>query len=420
MSYPKTIIIGAGFAGLEAAKRLAKTKTEVLLIDKHNHHLFQPLLYQVATCALSPGEIATPIRQLFNKHSNVSFIMGSCSQIDKENKRVHLECGMSFSYDNLIVASGARHSYFGNPQWEEFAPGLKTLDDSVNIRERILMAFEKAERAGTYADATKMLRFAIVGAGPTGVELAGAIAEIAFTSMAKDFTKIRPDQAKIYLIEGASQILPGFPEDLAKIAQTSLESLGVTVLTNQKVTNITCDGVMIGSELLEASAVIWAAGNEASPLLKTLDIPLDRQGRAIVEKDLSLPGYDTLFVIGDAAHYVAANGKPLPGLASVAKQQGRFVADIIKKNTPKEKRKAFSYLDKGSLATIGKGKAVGLIGPLKLSGVFAWLLWSVVHIVYLIDFKNRLVVFIHWLYLYCTGKRSVQLIFRPIDSKRDT
>jgi NADH dehydrogenase len=415
MSYPKTIIIGAGFGGLEVAKRLSKTQNEVLLIDKHNHHLFQPLLYQVATCALSPGEIATPIRHLVSSYPNVSFIMGSCCSIDKENKQIFLECGMTFPFDTLVVATGARHSYFGNPQWEEIAPGLKTLQDAMNIQENVLAAFEKAERALTHAEATRYLRFAIVGAGPTGVELAGAIAEIAFQSVVKNFTKIRPDQTKIFLIEGAPEILPGFPDDLAKKARASLESLGVTVLTDHKVSCLTKEGVMIGDTLIEAPTVLWAAGNEASSLVRTLGTPLDRQGRAIVEQDLSIPGYSNIFVLGDAAHYADKNGKPLPGLAPVAKQQGTFVANIIKKQIPKTERSAFSYFDKGSLATIGKGKAVGIIGRVKLSGHLAWFIWSLVHIMYLVDFKNKLLVFIHWSYLYLTGKRSIQLIFKPID-----
>ena len=419
MTHPKTIIIGAGFAGLEVAQRLSRAKTEVLVIDKLNHHLFQPLLYQVATCALSSSDIATPIRQVLKDHSHTSFIMGTVSKIDKEKSKVHLECGMEFHFDNLIIATGARHSYFGNDQWEEFAPGLKTLQDAAIIREKILMAFESAERASTHAEALNYLRFAIVGAGPTGVELAGSIAEIAFTSMKKNFTKIRPKEAKIFLIEGASKILPGFPEALSMRAHQDLEKLGVTVLTNQKVTNITAEGVVIGSELLKAPTVLWAAGNQASPLLKTLDTALDRQGRAIVEPDLTLPGYPNIFVLGDAAHCLDKHGQALPGLAPVAKQQGAYVAKLIKNNTPKLQRKPFSYFDKGSLATIGKGKAVGMMGKLKFTGHFAWFIWSVVHVMYLIEFKNRLLVLIHWCYLYLTGKRSVQLITRPIEHSPD-
>lgn len=415
MTHSKTIIIGGGFAGLEVAQGLSKAKTEVLVIDKLNHHLFQPLLYQVATCALSPGDIATPIRQVLKDHSHTSFIMGSVSAIDRKQRKVHLECGMQFHFDNLIIATGSRHSYFGNDQWQEFAPGLKTLQDASLIREKILMAFERAERCSTHAEALNFLRFAIVGAGPTGVELAGAIAEIAFTSMKKNFTKIRPKEAKVFLIEGASQILPGFPEALSIRAKCDLEKLGVTVMTNQKVTNISSEGVMIGSELLKAPTVLWAAGNQASSLLKTLATPLDRQGRVIVEQDLTVPGDPHIFVLGDAAHCKDKHGVPLPGLAPVAKQQGAYVAKLIKKGIPPEKRKPFKYFDKGSLATIGKGKAVGMMGRLTFKGHFAWFIWSVVHVMYLIEFKNRLLVLIHWCYLYLTGKRSVQLITRPIE-----
>jgi NADH dehydrogenase len=415
MTNSKTVIIGGGFAGLEAAKGLAKADTEVLVIDKTNHHLFQPLLYQVATCALSSSDIATPIRKILSGHPHTSFIMGSVLRIDKEAKKVHLECGMEFCFDYLIVAPGARHSYFGNDQWQEIAPGLKTLHDATLIREKILMAFEKAERASTHAEAQKYLRFAIVGAGPTGVELAGSIAEIAFKSLVKDFTKIRSDQAEIYLIEGASTVLPGLPTELSIRAKQDLEKIGVKVLTNKKVTDITPSGVVMGPEFLEAPTVIWAAGNIASPILKSLDTPLDRQGRAIVEGDLSIPNFPNIFVIGDAAHSIGKNGEPLPGLAPIAKQQGNFVAKIIKRKIPKEKRASFSYCDKGALATIGKGKAVGMIGKLKLTGLIAWFIWSIVHIMYLIEFKNRLHVFIHWCYLYITGKRPVQLITRPID-----
>lgn len=418
MSYPKTIIVGAGFGGLEVAKILGSAKMDVLLIDKLNHHLFQPLLYQVATSALSPGDIATPVRQILHKYPSASFIMGTVSRIDKTAKVVHLECGMNFSFDYLVLAPGARHSYFGHDAWEVYAPGLKTIQDATRIREKILMAFEQAERAESYHEAAKFLNFAIVGAGPTGVELAGSIAEIAFKSVKNNFTKIRPDQAKIFLIEGASAVLPGFPEDLSKRAQKDLEKLGVTVLTNHIVTGITQEGVYFGNELLIAPTVIWAAGNLASPLLKTLDTSLDRQGRVIVESDLSIPGFDTIFVIGDAAHFTGPNGSPLPGLAPVAKQQGTYVAKTIKKSIPKAERKPFAYKDKGALATIGKGKAVGMIGRLKLTGFFAWLIWSAVHILYLIDFKNRLQVFIHWCYLYISGKRSVELITRPIENDR--
>lgn len=416
MSYPKTIIVGAGFGGLEVAKDLKKANTDVVVIDKLNHHLFQPLLYQVATCALAPDDIATPVRDILRKSKNTSFIMGNVSSIDKTAQTIELECGMKFDYDYLVLAPGARHSYFGNDAWENLAPGLKTLQDATSIREKILMAFEQAERAPNHSEAAKFLRFAIVGAGPTGVELAGSIAEIAFTSMKKAFTKIRPDQAKIFLIEGAPCVLPGFPEALSQRAQKDLEKLGVTVMTNQKVSAITKEGVIINNEFLSAPTVLWAAGNVASPLLKTLDTPLDRQGRALVEQDLSIPGYPTIFVLGDAAHFATPSGQPLPGLAPVAKQEGCYVAKIIKNNIPKQNRKPFKYRDKGSLATIGKGKAVGMMGKIKLTGLFAWFIWSAIHILYLIDFKSRLKVFFHWSYLFITGKRAVMLITRPIEN----
>jgi NADH dehydrogenase len=417
MTHSKTVIIGAGFGGLEVAKDLKNAQTDVVVLDKLNHHLFQPLLYQVATCALAPDDIATPVREILRKSKNTSFIMGTVSKIDKIAQIVHLECGMTFTFDNLILAPGTRHSYFGNDSWEAIAPGLKTILDATKIREKILVAFEEAERASNQAEANNFLRFAIVGAGPTGVELAGSIAEIAFTSMEKEFSKIRPDQAKIFLIEGAPCVLPGFPEALSVRAQKDLEKLGVTVLTNQKVTNVTDDGVYINNELLRAPTVLWAAGNVASPLLKTLDTPLDKQGRAIVESDLSIPGHPNIFVVGDAAYFATESGQALPGLAPVAKQQGRFVANVIANNIPKLKRKSFTYHDKGSLATIGKGKAVGMMGKIKLTGFFAWLIWSAVHILYLIDFKSRLKVFFHWSYLFITGKRAVKLITRPIEQK---
>ncbi len=414
MNYPKTIIVGAGFGGLEVAKDLKNAKNDVLVIDKLNHHLFQPLLYQVATGALAPDDIATPVREILRKNKNTSFIMGNVQHIDKDKQILQLECGMSFHFDYLVLAPGVRHSYFGNDDWEPFAPGLKTIEDATCIREKILKAFEQAERAPSGAEAIEFLRFAIVGAGPTGVELAGSIAEIAFSSMQKKFTKIRPDQAKIFLIEGAPCVLPGFPEALSIRAKTDLEKLGVTVMTNQKVSSITQKGVVINGELLTAPTVVWAAGNIAPALLKTLDTPLDRQGRAIVEKDMSIPSNENIFVIGDAAHFATESG-PLPGLAPIAKQQGRHVANIISGKVLKDKRQPFKYHDRGSLATIGKGKAVGMMGKLKLTGVFAWFIWSAVHILYLIDFKSRLKVFFHWSYMFITGKRAAMLITRPIE-----
>jgi NADH:ubiquinone reductase (H+-translocating) len=419
MNKTKTVIVGAGFGGIEVAKRLKKANTDVILIDKMNHHLFQPLLYQVATATLSPNDIAVPIRQILAKQKNASFIMGEVTRIDKEKKEVLLNDGFRQHYDYLVLAPGAMHSYFGKDEWEPLAPGIKTIQDAIMIRDKILMAFELAERAENPEERHRFLRFAIVGGGPTGVELAGAIAEIANNSTLKNFRKISPEKAEIYLLEGTAQILPMFPESLAKKAQLALEKLGVTVRTNTLVTNVTPQGVAFGTEFLESATVIWAAGNAASPLLKTLDTPLDRQGRALVDADLSIPGHDHIFVIGDAANCTGKDGKPYPGLAPVAKQEGRLVAKIIKDQIPKEKRPSFSYTDKGSLATIGKGKAVGMIGPLKLSGFFAWSIWCFVHIMYLVDFRNRILVLLQWAFLYVSGKHKNDLIIGPYNSKKE-
>lgn len=410
----KVVIVGAGFGGLEVAKRLKKAKDcEVILVDRMNHHLFQPLLYQVATATLSPGDIAVPVRQIIAKQKNASFIMGTVTSVDKEKKEVLLEDGHKISYDYLVLAPGATHSYFGKDEWAELAPGIKTMQDALMIRDKILMAFELAERAETEAERHRLLRFAIVGAGPTGVELAGAIAEIAYKITNKSFRNITSETAEIYLLEGADYILPSFPESLGKKAQAALEKLGVKVRTKTFVTNITSQGVTIGSEFLDTPNVIWAAGNCASPLLKTLGCELDRQGRAIVDNDLSIAGYDHIFVIGDAANYTGKDGKPYPGLAPVAKQEGRLVAKIIQNQIPKDKRPNFSYHDKGSLATIGKGKAVGLIGPFKLSGFFAWFVWCFIHIMYLIDFRNRILVLMQWGFLYISGKHTNDHIISP-------
>jgi NADH dehydrogenase len=414
MSRPQVVIVGAGFGGLEVAKRLKKADCDVLIIDRLNHHLFQPLLYQVATAALSPGDIAVPIRDLVSKNKNTSILMGQVVRVDKENRTITLEDGTSFSFDFLVLAPGARHSYFGRNEWEQFAPGIKTIDDALHVREKILTAFERAERAPTYEEGQKMLRFAIVGGGPTGCELAGDIAAIAFKNLVAKYKHVESDEAQIFLIEGMDRILPGFPESLSKKAEKMLQDLGVHILLNKKVTDITPDGVMMGDEFLPAPNVIWAAGNQASPLLQTLGIPLDRQGRVQVEKDLSIPNHDNIFVIGDAANCADSQGKPLPALAPVAKQQGRLVARIIANNIPKPKRPAFSYTDKGSLAVIGKGKAIGMIGKVELSGFSAWFIWTAVHILYLIGFRNRVLVLTQWLFWYYLGKLKNALITKPL------
>ena len=414
MAYTKVVIVGGGFGGLNAAKSLKKAKLDILVIDKTNHHLFQPLLYEVATAALSPGEIATPLRETLRDQKNTSVIMGEVTSIDKESKQITLSNGHAITFDYLIVATGARHSYFGNDRWEPFAPGLKTISDALKIREQILISFEKAERLDSIAEASKYLNFVIIGGGPTGVEMAGAIAEIAHKTLFKNFRRIRPETSKIYLIEALPSILQTYPEKLRLRAKKDLEHMGVKVLTDKKVTNIDENGVWIDGNIFECKNIIWAAGNQASPFLKTLDVPLDRQGRVIVEPDLSIPGYANIFVIGDAA-CVMKEGKPIPATAPAAIQEGKYVAKLIKKGIPKEHREPYRYFDKGSMATIGKAKAIVQFRSLSIAGFLAWLIWAFVHIVYLIGFRSRIGVMLEWGSALITGQRGVRLINRPID-----
>ena len=415
MAYTKVVIIGGGFGGLSAARSLNHAKLDVLLIDKSNHHLFQPLLYEVATAAISPGEIATPLREILRNQNNTSVIMGEVTHIDKIKKQITISNGDRIGYDYLIISIGARHSYFGKDEWEPFAPGLKTIGDALKIREQILISFEKAERLDSISEAAKYLNFVVIGGGPTGVEMAGAIAEIAYKTMFKNFRRINPAESKIYLVEALPGILPMYPEKLSKSATQTLEKMGVKVLTGKKVTNITEEGVQIDGMLIESMNIIWAAGNQVSPMLKTLDVPLDRAGRVLVQPDMSIPDYPEIFVIGDAANLAAKEGKPLPGVAPVAMQQGKYVAKIIEKQIPREHRTPFVYFDKGSMATIGKAKAIAMVGKLQLSGFLAWLMWAFVHIMFLIGFRNRLSVMLEWGATMFTGERGVRLINRPID-----
>lgn len=417
MTYTKVIIIGGGFGGLSVARSLNHAKLDVLLIDKTNHHLFQPLLYEVATAALSPGEIATPLREVLRHQENTTVIMGEVINIDKNSKQITIANGDIFGYDYLIVSIGARHSYFGREDWERFAPGLKTVNDALKIREQILISFEKAERLDSISEASKYLNFVVIGGGPTGVEMAGAIAEIAYKTMFKNFRRIKPEESKIYLIEALPQILPMYPDKLATQATKVLEKMGVKVLTGKKVIEINESGIKTEEMFIASKNIIWAAGNQVSPMLKTLDIPLDRAGRAIVGSDLSIPDHPEIFVIGDAASFIGKEGKPLPGVAPVAIQEGRFVAKIIKHAVPKEKRQPFVYFDKGNMATIGKAKAIAMVGKFQISGFFAWLMWAFVHIIYLIGFRNRLGVMLEWGATMLTGERGVRLITRPIDQE---
>lgn len=410
MAAPKVVILGGGFGGLNAAQQLGNTQYDVTVIDRTNHHLFQPLLYQVASAALSPADIAVPIREILSPYKNITVLMEEVTSIDKANRRVLFKTGQQLPFDHLIVALGARHSYFGHDEWEPFAPGLKTLYDALKLRDRILLSFEYAERSDSIAEAQSYLNFVIIGGGPTGVELAGAIAEIAYDVLLRDFRRIDTSKARIFLVEGSPHILPVYPETLSIKAQQYLERFGVEVLTDKRVTNVTAEGVHIGDTVIPARNIIWAAGNQASPILKSLDVPLDKQGRVLVGPDLTIPNSPDIFVIGDAA-----NANNLPGLAPVAVQQGRYVASLLKKYRASPTRPPFQYFDKGSMATIGKRRAVGTFGKFQFSGFIAWFAWCFVHILYLIGFRNRITVLTQWLFSYFKGQRGARLLYRPLD-----
>jgi len=417
MTYTKVVIIGGGFGGLKAALSLKKADIKLLVIDKTNHHLFQPLLYQVATAALSTNNIAAPIREILRNQLNATVIMAEVISIDKENRRLKTVDGESFDFDYLIIATGASHTYFNHEEWRPYAPGLKTLSDAINIREQILLSFEKGEKCDSIKAAQKFIRFVIIGGGPTGVEMAGAIAEIARKTLFKNFRKIKPENAEIYLIESLSHVLPSYPLHLREQAEKDLKKLGVKVVTNRRVTNITSEGVEIEGQWIETPNVIWAAGNRASALLETLEVPLDNQGRVLVNPDLSIPGSSDIFVIGDAAAFPDGKGGFLPGVAPVAMQQGKFVAGIIAKEIKPGERPSFKYKDKGSMATIGKAKAVASIWGFNFSGLPAWLTWSFIHVAYLITFRNRLIVMMQWIFWYLSGKRNVRVIVHSAEEK---
>lgn len=417
MGYTKVLILGGGFGGLNAAKALGGGKLDVTLVDKTNHHLFQPLLYQVASASLSPGDIAVPIREILSPFDNVTVLMGEVEKIDKEQKIVSLRNGDQIGFEYLIVALGARHSYFGKSEWEPLAPGLKTLSDALKVREQILVSFEKAERCDSISEAKKYLNFVIIGGGPTGVEMAGAIAEIAHETMLRNFRRIDTTKTKIYLVEGSPHILPVYPPELSRKAEGYLQQFGVQLILGKRVTNITKEGVEIEQLFVPSRNILWAAGNQASPVLKTLNVPLDKQGRAIVGPDLTIPEHPDIFVIGDSACALDKHGKPLPGLAPVAVQQGRYAAKVIRRQLQPKERPPFSYLDKGTMATIGKTKAVGMFGKVQFYGFFAWLAWCFVHIAYLIGFRNRLIVLVSWLFSYFSSRRGARLINRCIEEE---
>ena len=405
------IIVGGGFGGLAAANVLVhRPSVRVTLIDKRNHHVFQPLLYQVATAGLNPADIAVPIRSRFAKAVNVSVHLGRITAADLRSKTVTTADGTVTAFDFLILACGAQHCYFGNAQWEEFAPGLKTLEQAIEIRRRILCAFESAENSGAAEVQKALLTFVIVGGGATGVELAGAIADIARTVLVRDFRNINPASARVILVEGGPRILPTFSESLSEQASRDLGGLGVEVRCGSVVEHIAADGVIIGGERLPARSVFWAAGVQAAALTRSLDVPVDAAGRIAVEADLSIPGFPYVFAIGDNARVATQSGKLVPGVAPAALQMGAASARNVLAAIAGVRRTPFRYIDKGQMATIGKKKAVAEIGPLKLSGYVAWVAWLFVHILYLVSFRNRALVLAEWTWSYMFSKRGARLI----------
>jgi NADH:ubiquinone reductase (H+-translocating) len=405
---PRVVIVGAGFGGLSAAKRLARAPFDVTIIDRHNYHLFQPLLYQVATAGLSPADIASPIRGILRGQRNAKIVLAKVSGIDTARREVVAE-GRRVPFDYLILATGAQHAYFGN-DWASYAPGLKTIDDATYLRRRVLLAFERAETEPDESERRRLLNFVVVGGGPTGVEMAGAIAELAKRALAADFRSIDPRCARIVLVEAGPRLLAPFDPALSEAARRALEQLGVDVRLGAVVTDCDCTRVSLGSERIETRTIIWAAGVMASPAAQWLGADSDRAGRVKVEGDLSVPGCPDVFVIGDAAALNGADHKPLPGVAPVAKQQGRYVADLLIARANGKTVPPFRYRDFGSMATIGRKRAVAQLGPLKISGLPAWLLWSLAHVYFLIGFRNRLSVAMNWCWSYLTFHRGTRLI----------
>jgi len=413
----RVLIVGGGFGGIEVARKLRGLPVQVTILDRRNYHLFQPLLYQVATATLSPADIAASIRSVVSDIENCRVVLAKVRGVDLKAKRLNFE-RISTPYDWLVLAAGATHSYFGHDEWAVNAPGLKTIEDATEIRRRILLAFESAEYEGDEALRDARLTFAIVGGGPTGVELAGAIKEIASFSIARDFRHIDTKSTKVILLQGGDRLLPQFSSELSEKAKTDLETMGVQVRLNAKVTSVSADGVMVGTEFIPAGNVFWAAGVKASPLAETLGVPVDKSGRVYVNPDLSVPGFKEVFVIGDmaAARYGISkelpNGKEVPGVAQAAIQMGRHVGEIIAAEIRGEgsPRKSFEYWNKGSMATIGKSRAVAEIGPFRFSGFIAWLLWGAIHVLFLVGFRNRLGVIASWFWNWLISARDARLI----------
>jgi NADH dehydrogenase len=408
---PHVVIVGGGFGGLGVAKRLRRAPVRVTVVDRHNHHLFQPLLYQVAMAGLSPGDIAYPIRAILRRQANTRVLLGKVTAVDLGSRTVRIEDEEPLRYDYLVLAPGVGNSYFGHEDWQRDAPALKTLEDALEIRRRVLLAFERAEHETDDAARAALMTFVVVGGGPTGVELAGALADIARTVLVSDFRAIDPRESKIVLVEAGPRVLPAFPESLAHKAEASLRRLGVNVLCGRAVTNVDATGVALGEHHIEARTVLWAAGVAASPLSRALGVALDRAGRVQVERDLSIPGHPEAFVVGDLAALAdEKSGKPVPGLAPAAMQEGRHAADMIRHRIAGKPTEPFRYYDKGNLATIGRAAAVADFGFIRLSGFVAWLLWIVVHVMFLIGFRNRVIVMFEWAWAYFTSKRGARLI----------
>ena len=404
------VIVGGGFGGLYCARALARKPVRITLVDRKNHHVFQPLLYQVATAALSPGDIATPIRSILRRFANVEVLLGDVVEFDLVQRRALLKDGGRLEYDYLVVAAGAQHSYFGHGEWELLAPGLKTIEDALEIRRRVLLAYEVAERQAVLGNDPGPLNFVIVGAGPTGVELAGAIAEIAARTLVKDFRLVQTRRTRVLLLEGAGRVLPAYPEDLSRKTEKQLRELGVEVRTNTVVTALQPGSLRVGDEVIPATVTVWAAGVAASGLGRLLSAETDRAGRIPVANDCSLPQHAEVFVIGDLALFKDEHGNPLPGVAQVAIQQGRAVAKNIGRELRGQPRQPFHYRDLGNLATIGRAAAVADIFGIHLSGLIAWLVWLFIHILWLIGFRNRVLVMVNWTWAYFASQRGPRLI----------
>ena len=409
---PHLVVVGGGFAGLWATRALARERIRITLVDRRNHHLFQPLLYQVATAGLSAPDIAAPLRHILGHQRNVEVRLGEVVAIDKQARQIGMADGSTLDYDSLLLATGATHAYFGNDQWADDAPGLKTLDDAIALRRKLLLAFERAEAEPDPARKAAWLSFAIVGGGPTGVELAGTLAEIARHTLRNEFRHIDPASAKVRLVEAGPRVLSSFPEVLSLKARRQLEKLGVEVLTGTPVSDIDSQGFKLGEQFVPARTVVWAAGVAASPLARTLDVPLDRAGRVQVQPDLTLPDHPELFVAGDLAALSQADGKPVPGVAPAAKQMGKYVAEVVRARLHgKPEPGPFKNADYGNLATIGRMAAIVHLGRLQLSGVLAWWFWLAAHVFFLIGFRNRIVVLLNWAVAYWSYQRSARIIF---------